>query len=179
MTESNTDNKPGLFIRRLENLDAAGRARLKRNAGRGLAEARDVVGLFYSILPSGVDAWDVDRYFLLATLYPLAAGGGSGSFGNSLRMIRNDSNSKGLDRRVEHLLDADREQLPFRLRQSLHYLQGQRGSVAWQRFLADLLAWDHPARRTQRRWAEDYFAGHAAVKAGVDEPESAESGQSS
>jgi hypothetical protein len=39
------------FITALERLDNAGRARLKRNAGRSLHEARDVHRIFYRALP--------------------------------------------------------------------------------------------------------------------------------
>jgi CRISPR system Cascade subunit CasB len=170
MTEATIEPRVTTFIQRLERLDAAGRARLKRNAGRGLTEARDVYGLFYGLLPAGLEGWAVERYFLVATLFPLADGGGRGSLGHSLRAIRHDANRKGLDRRVEHLLDADREQLPFRLRQALHYLRSQRGHVAWPVLLTDLMQWDHPGRRTQRRWAEDYFVGRSIDAITATEP---------
>jgi len=153
---------PEAFVARLEALDSASRARLKRNAGKSIAESRDVLGLFYSLLPSGVPRWQVERYFTVATLYPLVDGGAEGDFGRMLRRARNDANQQGLDRRMERLLDADRTQLPFRLRQALLYIHSQRGRVDWQQLLKDVLDWNRPSRIVQRRWAHSYYGAEAA-----------------
>ncbi len=70
-------------------------------------------------------------------------------------------NAKGLDRRVEILLDADEMQLPYRLRQAIHFLQANRTRgtlVNWPQLLEDLLNWAHPTRFVQRKWAKSYFA---------------------
>lgn len=146
------------FFERLSRLDAGGRARLKRSAGQPLAEARDALGLFFSVLPPGVPEYQHEMYFLAATLYPLAESGAQGDLGASLRRARQAKNSKGMDRRVESLLDADASQLPFRLRQAIQYLRSNRVRVNWSRLLDDLLGWTHPDRYVQRRWAQSYFA---------------------
>jgi CRISPR system Cascade subunit CasB len=158
MTERELDPKVAAFFERLDRLDAGGRARLKRSAGQSLAESRDALGLFYSVLPRGVSAFQEDMYFLAATLYPMAAGGGRGDLGDSLRQAQQGKNAKGLDRRVQILLDADEAQLPFRLRQAIHFLQSTRTRVNWPRLLDDLLRWTHPDRFVQRQWARSYFA---------------------
>jgi len=158
MTERSIDSKISAFVERLARLDAGGLARLKRNAGRSLAESRDALGLFYSVLPSGVPQRQEDTYFLLATLYPLADGGGQGDLGEALRRARTVQNGKGLDRRVKILLDADEKQMAFRLRQAIHFLQSSRVRVNWARLLEDLLRWTHPDRFVQRKWARSYFA---------------------
>lgn len=145
------------FIERLARLDAGERARLKRNAGSTLAEARNVLGLFYRIVPPNVPAYQHETYFLVATLYPLADAASTGSLGNALRLAQQEQNSAGLDRRMERLLDADEAQLPFRLRQAVRYLYSQRVGVDWPQLLHDLLRWSHPERYIQRRWAADYF----------------------
>ena len=145
------------FIARLEKLDAGDRAKLKRNAGKTIAEAHEVMGFFYGLLPPGVSQYHEEVYFLLATLFPLAASGGKGDFGNHLRVAQNSQNSKGLDRRVEVLLDADLNQLHFRLRQAVHFLQSCRVHVNWVQLLEDLLQWSHPDRFVQQRWARSYF----------------------
>lgn len=146
------------FISRLERLDASGRARLKRSVGRPPGEAREALGLFYSLLPPGVPEPQEADYFLLATLYPLADGAGQGDLGAALRRARGSANAKGLDRRITSLLDADREQLPFRLRQAVQYLRSRRVRVNWPALLQDILLWTHPERTVQRRWARSYFA---------------------
>ena len=68
-----------LFIERLDGLDAGDRARFRRCAGRTLAEAGEALGLFYRLLPTGVPDREEDLYFLVATLYPMADGGGAGA----------------------------------------------------------------------------------------------------
>lgn len=158
MSDYQPSARAGGFFERLERLDPGGRARLKRSAGTPLGESREALGLFYSLLPAGVPPSDEEVFFLAATLYPLAEGGGSGDLGAALRRAKQTSNAKGLDRRVEILLDADGAQLPFRLRQAIRFLQSNRVRVDWPQLLDDLRFWTLPERRVQRRWARSYFA---------------------
>lgn len=159
MTEREISPVISQFIDRLERLDPGGKARLKRCAGTPFAEARgEALGLFFRVLPPGLPEYVYEAYFLVATLYPLAEGGASGDFGASLHRARQIKNSKGLDRRVEVLLDTDDSQLPFRLRQAVHFLQSNRVKVNWPRLLDDLLAWNLSYKPVQRRWAQSYYA---------------------
>lgn len=146
------------FCDRLAGLDSGQRARLKRNAGRRLADSHQVLGLFFQVLPRNVPRSQEELYFLVATLYPLIDGGDGGNLGDTLRLVRDPKYAQGLDRRVEVLLDADHDQLPFRLRQAIRFVESRRGSVNWPLLLQDLLAWDHPKRYVQERWARAYFA---------------------
>jgi CRISPR system Cascade subunit CasB len=157
MAEQELSPQIQLFIEKLGRLDAGDRARLRRNAGRTLAEARNALGLFYRLLPPGVSEYQHATYFLVATIYPLAEGGAHGNLGESLRRARMVQNTAGLDRRIEILLDADSNQLPFRLRQVIHFLQSNRVHVNWPQLLADLLRWNTPSRPVQQRWARAYF----------------------
>ena len=159
MAEKEFDPRIVQFIENLAGLDAGERARLKRNAGNTLAQARHTaLGLFYKALPSGVPRYQEEAYFLVATLYPLADSGGSGNLGTALRRAQDTQNKAGLDRRIEALLDADEEQLPFRLRQAIRYLYSKRTPVDWAKLLKDLLSWTHPDRFVQKEWARTYFA---------------------
>lgn len=158
MSEVQEKSKPAEFIRRLEQLDTGDRARLKRSAGRTLNEASDVIGTFYRALPFGVHTSQEGIYFLVATLFPMAEGDAKGDLGYTLRQARTDRNAKGLDRRVQALLDADAAQLPFRLRQAVHFLKSCGKPVDWTRLLEDLLAWEHPDHYVQQRWARSYFS---------------------
>ena len=146
-----------LFIEKLGRLEAGERARMKRNAGRTLAESRNALGLFYRLLPPSVSEYQQETYFLVATLYPLAEGGAHGNLGDSLRRARQVQNTAGLDRRIEILLDADSSQLPFRLRQAIHFLQSNSVRVNWPQLMTDLLLWNTPSRSVQQRWARAYF----------------------
>jgi CRISPR system Cascade subunit CasB len=158
MSEREPNPQVAAFFERLQRLDPGERARLKRAAGQTLAESRDALGLFYSLLPFGMPPAKEEIYFFVATLYPMAEGGNSGDLGAALRRARQDKNAKGLDRRVEILLDADATQLPFRLRQAIRFLQSNRVRVDWPYLLQDLLYWTHPDRFVQRQWARSYFS---------------------
>lgn len=158
MNEPKIPQQVQLFMGRLDKLEPGDRARLKRNAGRSLAEATQVLGLFYRLLPPGVPEKEYEAYFIAATLYPMAEGGGVGDLGASLRRAQSNTNRKGLDRRVEVLLDSDWSQLQFRLRQAIHFLQSNRVRVNWPLLLSDLLWWPAPNHRVQQRWARSYFS---------------------
>ncbi len=160
--QEKTLNLPILeFVENLSELEAGDRARLKRNAGNRISESNRAAGLFYNkVLPYGVAHWAEDWYFLVATLYPLekeTSGTPPSNFGTSLRQVRNNDNEAGLDRRIERLLDADEQQLPFQLRQAIHFLTSNRGRVDWGHLLDDLLRWSWPSRTVQRKWARAYF----------------------
>jgi len=158
MSERKIDPQVSNFIQKLSGLDAADRARLKRNAGKTVAEARGINLLIYRLLPPGLTPAQEETYFLVATLYPLAAEAKRGNLGVSLRQAQKTTNRKGLDRRIEALLDAETSQLPFRLRQTIHYLQSNRVPVDWACLLTDLLQWNHPDRFVQKNWARAYYS---------------------
>jgi CRISPR system Cascade subunit CasB len=168
------------FIAALETLDAGGRARLKRNAGRSLAEAHDVHRVFFQALPYDIHERAHEDYFLIATLFPLVVHRHqAGSLGTSLRQVRHlrggahDGRTNSLDRRVQALLDSDREQLPFRLRQAVRLIAADREHVAldWAQLLHHVLHWEDSKRWVQLRWSRDYFVG---VSAPSTEPHSDE-----
>jgi CRISPR type I-E-associated protein CasB/Cse2 len=160
MSERKPDPAVVAFCERLAKLDAGERARLKRNAGMTLAEARGTLGIFWKALPPSVTPADEDTYYLVATLYPLADAGGTGNLGAALSRAHTSDNGKGLDRRMQILLDAEGTQLAFRLRQAIRFLASNRLRVNWPVLLEDLLRWTHPARYVQRDWAHAYYVGN-------------------
>jgi CRISPR system Cascade subunit CasB len=157
MPEREPDPKVKSFLGKLAKLDAGDKAKLKRDAGKPLTEAQSI-GLFYRLLPYGLNTTQEEIYFIVATLYGLADGGKVGNFGTSLRHARDPKNHKGLDRRVEILLDSDATQLPFRLRQAIRFLKSKGKPVNWQQLLEDLLKWKSTYRTVQKQWARTYFA---------------------
>lgn len=163
MSDNKADYRPPYpvqrFVENLQKLERGERARLKRNAGNKMEESRGVLGLFYkTLLPAGVPERDEKWYFLVATLYPLAAAGDTGSLGNALNIAQTLENKEGLDRRVERLLDADEMQLRFQLRQAVRFLHSNRVPIDWAQLLSDLLRWFRPSRVIQKQWARDYFS---------------------
>ena len=157
---SDQQNNPQItaFIRKLERLEPGDHARLKRSAGKYLHESRDI-GLFYSTLPAGVPEYQEQKYFLLATLYPLADASEKGNLGMSLRMARDlKKNAKGLDRRVRFLLDADGKPAALSPEADSKFFTFKPGRVYWERLLEDMLGFEgHPEKHVQRRWARSYF----------------------
>ena len=159
MDDKNSQTLTEKFIKNLEKLEAGDRARLKRNAGNLINESNQVLGLFYKLLPFEVPKYQEEKYFMAATLFPLAEGGGSGDLGSTLRKVRiPGKNEKGLDRRFQNILDAEKLQLPFRLRQMIHLLHSNRIKVDWLQMLEDLIHWDHPEKYVQKKWARSYYS---------------------
>ncbi len=180
------DKQIDAFIHNLSQLDQGEYARLKRNAGKTLAEARQVHLLFYQkILPYGVSLpWQEEQYFLVATLYPFdklqrsrehpAAGDAdaaiktpaapASTLGDSFRRARSEQNETGLNRRLARLLDADAQQLPFQLRQAVLRLTADWIPINWSQLTRDVLNWTHPNRYVQRNWARDYVAARSETQ---------------
>src|SRR3546814_11881578 len=65
------------------------------------------------------------------------------------------SGSASTERRFINLLDADREQLPHRLRQMLALLGEQ--PIDFDTLLPDLLQWNRDVKRSQNAWARDFY----------------------
>ena len=158
------DEKIQKFLSNLAELNAGAKARFKRDAGKELAEAHSI-GLFYRLLPYGLSAEQEEIYFLVATLYPLADNSDAKNFGTSLKALRQNKKqqqkpTESMDKRFEVLLDADKGQLPHRLRQIVKFLKSgeQKIGVNWARLLKDLLGWQRPSRHVQKEWAREYFA---------------------
>ncbi len=65
------------------------------------------------------------------------------------------SGSTSTERRFIQLLDADREQLPHRLRQMVALLNEQ--PIDFQALLNDLLFWSSADKRVQNAWARTFY----------------------
>lgn len=161
------------FVGKLEALtqrDAARAdlARLRRCAGRSLAECPEIFQLFYRLLPYRVrgDDREEERYFLAATLFALDPRMSSArDFGVTVGAVAGSRGGgrEGIDRRMAVLLDAPADDLAFRLRQVVALAAAADIGINWRSLLSDLLWWDQPARRVQRRWARSYFGGALAL----------------
>lgn len=149
------------FIGKLREADdSAAYAQLKRNAGKTVSEARTIPPLFWQSLPYNLYPDQEERYFLVATLFPFVkdTNDSDRNFGSVLKRIRNEQNEKGLNRRFTALLDADEQQLPFRLRQLIMRLKGQENiHLNWALLLYHLTHWEHDGRWVQLNWARAYF----------------------
>jgi CRISPR system Cascade subunit CasB len=149
------------FLARLRELDPGSLARLRRNAGNEIADSRGVLPLFYRLLPrSVIYPRQAEAYFFVATLYALCPRpGGHASLAATLAGISRlpGVNREGVDRRMAILIDANRGELPFRLRQAVRFVASHDRPIPWESLLADVLRWEHPDRLVQRAWARAYF----------------------
>lgn len=146
------------------NVNRAGRAILKRNAGKTLSEARRIEEAFYSLDPPMVHqngaADDYECAFLIATLYCSLKGRKGGQLADELRFLaeKDGMSTDGLRRRMVSLLDCrSNEELAFRLRQVTKLLASKKRGLDWRRLFEDLTNWYHPDRYVQRRWANAFF----------------------
>lgn len=144
-------------------VDRAGRAILKRNAGKALAEAHRADAVFFSLNPPLVYQNripdDYECAFLIATLYCSLKGRKGSQLADELRYLEQDGFSRdSLQRRMVALLDCQsNEKLAFRLRQVTKLLASQKRGLDWRQLFKDLKDWYHPDRFVQRRWANAFF----------------------
>lgn len=81
------------------------------------------------------------------------------------------SGSASTERRFINLLDADRDQLPHRLRQMIALLNEQ--PLDFQVLLNDLLFWGRDDKRVQNNWARDFYRAITPSETSETETETA------
>lgn len=77
------------------------------------------------------------------------------SFGDAAARQKIANGSSSLESRFINLLDSDADQLPHRLRQMVALLKDQ--PLDFGAMLEDLRNWNQPNKRTQNRWARDFY----------------------
>jgi len=78
-------------------------------------------------------------------------------FARVLAEVKQERGSESLEQRFLALLDADEDQIAYRLRQNVRLVSEY--PFDWVGFTKDLLNWFHPDRFVQVNWARDYFGG--------------------
>jgi CRISPR system Cascade subunit CasB len=103
------------------------------------------------------NSWRRKMFYLVAGLWAshCAAGrtGAPLSLGKACAFYQKKSPST--ERRFITLLDADGEQLPYRLRQMIALLKEQ--AIDFDILLEKLLYWNDDRKRTQNAWARDFY----------------------
>lgn len=84
------------------------------------------------------------------------------------------SGSASTERRFIALLDADADELPYRLRQMVALLKDQ--AIDFDALLADLLRWHAPDKRIQNQWARQFYR---TLQKDTDLPEASETEEES
>ena len=156
-----------LFLGKLEQLKGqktwtAARAALRRS----LAFAP---GTYPPAMPyvepwvKGEEGWRREAYYLVAALYALKDGEQQAgrTLAKALWEAYKERGSESVEKRFLALLDADRDQIAYRLRQAVGFVGG---GLDFAQLLEDLLAWFGPERRVQARWAREFYGMQAEEK---------------
>ena len=76
--------------------------------------------------------------------------------------------SKNIEKRFTTLLDADADELPWRLRQITAILDAASIAIDWPALLSDLWHWNHTDRFVQVRWARQFWEPASPSKKAVE-----------
>lgn len=103
--------------------------------------------------------WRREMHYLVAGLWALHWREGlSGTLipiGKASSDYQQASGSTSTERRFIALLDADRDQLPYRLRQMVALLKEY--PIDFDALLNGLLYWNDDQKRTHNKWARDFY----------------------
>lgn len=161
MNRNPTEPQP--FISHLESLreDRGALACLRRGLGKPPGHTPEMFPLIIPYLPSEIEPWRETAYYLIASLFALHPESTNvGNLGDHFARARPPASEKTVDaveRRFVALLSAHPEDLPFYLRQAVSFLRSKEVKINWHQLWKDTLAWGHPERYVQRRWATAFW----------------------
>ena len=145
------------------NPDRAALAHLRRGLCGSPDYALARVGWLFRSVRDSADDRELDSAILVAGLFawvkgdcPQNRGANVGrAFGHGLR----DDDKKQREKRFTDLLDTDREELPYKLRQAISLIARDRDGVGldWVMLIHDLVRWDDPERGVQKKWARGFW----------------------
>ena len=167
-------------------------AALRRALGKPIGEALDAFPYVVPLLPSGLQPWDEQRYYLVASLFALNPrpwlGQRHQSLGLALRLLaRSQSDARSgddagaesegsggtldpaVERRFVALLNASGDGFTTHLRHAVTLLNSHDRRIDWAQLLSDMRGWEYPNRWVQRRWAHDFWAGGARDARSADD----------
>lgn len=151
------------FITYLESLREredrrAALAALRRGLGRPPGTVAEMYPYVVPWLPDDAP-WKERAYYLIASLFAYhPAPGGTGNMGHHFAQACDpQGDNTAVERRFTALLAAHPDDLDFYLRQAVSFLKSKEVPVNWHQLLSDLLAWGHPDRYVQQRWARAFW----------------------
>ncbi|OGP23550.1 MAG: type I-E CRISPR-associated protein Cse2/CasB [Deltaproteobacteria bacterium GWC2_56_8] len=105
------------------------------------------------------NSWRREVFYLVAGLWAAhwrqGRTGSPMSIGKACAAYQSAGNSTNTERRFIAMLDADCDQLPYRLRQMLALLKDH--VIDFDALLKGLLYWKDDQKRTQNSWARDFY----------------------
>lgn len=150
------------FIDWLEELNAGDtkvRAVLRRSLAFDPGEFPPAYPYVEPFVKDEDNSWRREMFYLVAGLWAAqwkeGRTGAAMSFGKACSTHQVTSGSTSTERRFITLLDADRDQLPHRLRQMIALLKDQ--VIDFDDLLKGLFNWNDDRKRTQNAWARDFY----------------------
>ena len=160
------------FIEWLEKLNAKDtkvRAVLRRSLAFDPGDFPEAYPFVEPFVKEEKNSWRRQAHYLVAGLWgmhwrngrtgrPTCIGKACAIFDSEKRkkIKRKDQNKvSSTEKRFITLLDADRDQLPHRLRQMIVLLKEQ--AIDFEALLRALLYWNNDRKRTQNQWARDFY----------------------
>lgn len=154
------------FITYLETLaeDRGALAALRRGLGQPPGTVADMYPYVVRRLPNEAypNSWMEQSYYLIAALYAFHPEKGTGrNLGHHFAQTLDPDpeRNKAIERRFTALLTAHPDDLSFYLRQVVSFLRSKEIAINWHQLMWDILAWEHPDRRTriQKQWAAQFW----------------------
>lgn len=150
------------FIEWLEDLNAKDtkvRAVLRRSLAFDPGKFPPAYPYVEPFVKDSDNSWRREMLYLVASLWAAhwreGQRGQPMSLGKGCAAHQAASGSTSTERRFITLLDADRDQLPHRLRQMIALLKEQ--AIDFDTLLKGLLYWNDDQKRTQNAWARDFY----------------------
>lgn len=166
------------FIAWLENMnesDTKVRAVLRRSLAFDPGTHIPAYPYVEPFLRGAVEGWRRKMHYLVAGLWAThwreGHAGPTTSLARACVLHQTRSGSTSTERRFIHLLDADNEQLPHRLRQMVALLNEQ--PIDFQTLLNDLWFWNYDDKRVQNAWARDFYLALTPTETPEGETETA------
>lgn len=143
--------------------DRGALAALRRGLGRPPGTVADMYRYVVPWLPDDAPPWREDAYYLIAALFAYhSQEGGRGNMGDHFANARDPgADNIAIERRFTALVAAHPDDLDSYLRQAVSFLKAKDIPVNWHQLLSDVMAWGHPERYVQQRWARAFW-GRAA-----------------
>jgi CRISPR system Cascade subunit CasB len=156
-----SDDKPARFFRHLRELrdDRAAMAALRRSLAFDASELGEVRAYrFVEPFVASEDGWRREAYYLAAGLYAMHPEEAAVSLPEALSRLCHEDGQRSIERHFQALLQADRDELPDRLRRLVAMLRAKGKGIDYEKLLRDLLRWNAPDRWVQRRWARIFYS---------------------
>ena len=148
------------FFERANVLPSGERAALRRSAGKRYENAGGMaIASFMRIMSRGVQVYEEDIWFAVVCCSCIWQKPKQGApFERALKVLEGD----GIKRRLASILDENWNEdslLYLKLYRLMKMLERKGVCPDFNQLLSDLLAWNHPERYVQKRWAREYFGG--------------------